>query len=313
MSVQEQWLFCDEYINFFNSSNINVFKLLSNGTKINVTSNLKTLTDVQTTTEDVCNKIICYKTTDFIETLSIEFLKLPNSIIGFFKDSLITSIEIHWDTFGDYDDYSYLFQHSQSLTSIDLSNFTFPNAKSIRQMFYSTFGLTIIKFAEEPVFDSVEDYTAVFLGATALTSIDLSNFTFNSALIVYGMFGVCTNLEYIKFRKESIFSSVQIFDYMFSRCNSFISLDITNFNFSSALSMDSMFYKCENLETVKFPTESNYRTILIYAAMFYYCPKLKSIDLSGFYMDDIVDIRSIFAGCQNLEYVRLRGNISWEK
>ena len=313
MSVQEQWLFCDEYINFFNSSNINVFKLLSNGTKINVTSKLKTLTDVQTITEDVCNKIISYKTTDFIETLSIEFLKLPNSITGFFKDSLITSIEIHWDTFGDYDDYSYLFHHSQSLTSIDLSNFTFPNAKTIRQMFYSTFVLTKIKFAEEPVFDSVEDYTAVFLGATALTSIDLSSFTFNSALIVYGLFGVCTDLEYIKFRKESIFSSVQIFDYMFSQCNSFISLDITNFNFSSALSMDSMFYKCQNLESIKFPTESNYRTILIYAAMFYYCPKLKSIDLSGFYMDDIVDIRSIFAGCENLEYVRLRGNISWEK
>ena len=98
-SIDEHILYCDDYINFYGTSNLNVYKILENGNINYKGSNPYNF---------ICNKYIVYKTNSLNEKLLIEFNN-PNSFQGLLKNSTATFIEIKSGNFDKYEDYTHAF------------------------------------------------------------------------------------------------------------------------------------------------------------------------------------------------------------
>ena len=93
-SIDTHVLYCDDKINFYGTSNLNVYKIIDNENKININSQL-IMMEYEGPNQDRfnCVKNIYYKTTSNNEKILIEFNN-PNNLYGLFKNSSAIYIEI---------------------------------------------------------------------------------------------------------------------------------------------------------------------------------------------------------------------------
>jgi len=92
--------------------------------------------------------------------------------------------------------------------------------------------------------------------------------------------------------------------FMFSRCSSLISIDLSSFNASKVNNMSYMFRNCDNLITGNFTSFDTSKTTSM-KAMFYGCNCLKSLDLSSFKTNKVIDMSEMFESCISLESLNL--------
>ena len=91
---------------------------------------------------------------------------------------------------------------------------------------------------------------------------------------------------------------------MFNRCSSLKSLDLSNFDTSSVISMYKMFSGCSSLNSLNL---SNFNTSNTkdMEKMFSECSKLTSLDLSNFNTSNVINMNNIFNGCSSLTFLDL--------
>ena len=128
-------LFCDDNINNYGTTNINIYQLLEDK-KINISNELIVQEDDY---NDICKKKIYYSTTNEYETILLEFVKFPTNLNNLFRNSTINSIEIisnmENENNNEIVNFSHMFQDCQNIISIDLSNYNFCNAGKFNNMF----------------------------------------------------------------------------------------------------------------------------------------------------------------------------------
>ena len=111
-SIDEHILYCDEMINYFGTSNLNVYEISENGNLNNVNFQLKmkqTIYDIYIhTSSGFCQKKILYSTSSNIVKLLI-VLNNPQNLFKLFAYSNAMYIQIQSGNFDNYEHYGYMF------------------------------------------------------------------------------------------------------------------------------------------------------------------------------------------------------------
>ena len=92
---------------------------------------------------------------------------------------------------------------------------------------------------------------------------------------------------------------------MFSGCNSLELINLKNFGTSFIIDMNSMFSGCSSLKYIDlsyFDTSS----VSNMHSLFYGCSSLTSIDLTNFYTLHVIDMSNMFYGCSSLKKIILK-------
>ena len=111
----------------------------------------------------------------------------------------------------------------------------------------------------------------------------------------------CNSLKFVKFSQASRTNELKFMDKIFSGCTSLESLDLSFFDTSNVINMESSFYECSSLTSLEI---SNFKTTkdsnLKY--MFYSCSSLTSLNLPNFDTTGINDenLSSMFEKCSKL-------------
>ena len=92
--------------------------------------------------------------------------------------------------------------------------------------------------------------------------------------------------------------------YMFSKCKSLTSINLSNFNTQNATNMWCMFSGCESLTTINL-SNINTQNVTYMRGMFYGCKSLVNINLSDFNTQNVTDMGFMFYGCESLTNINL--------
>ena len=198
-------LFCDDNINYFNTSYMNIYKILEDN-KYNI--NNKLILQNQTNNE-ICTNKIYYSAEAEYEKILIEFNNFPKNLHGLFRNSTIYTMEIikafqNDDNNNEIFDFSNMFQDCKNLISVDLSNFNFCNVGKFNKMFSGCINLNNFLLPKNLSLNCINfenvDFSEMFSDCSSLTSIDLSGIEFKGINNVNNMFINCENIESIKLR-----------------------------------------------------------------------------------------------------------------
>ena len=183
-SIDEHILYCDDYLNFYGTSNLNVYKISENENLININSQLKMK---QVTPKNIycCKKNIYYSTSSNNEKLLIELYNIKN-LYGLFRNSTAVSIEIKSDNYDDYEiNIGNMFGFCSNLISIDLSNFSFKTVKYIYSFFEDCRNLEKVIWPNNKEKPLVEWVYNMFTRCLKLTSIHFLIFLKSHLCIIF--------------------------------------------------------------------------------------------------------------------------------
>lgn len=93
--------------------------------------------------------------------------------------------------------------------------------------------------------------------------------------------------------------NVKNMSYMFYKCSSLESLELSLWNTTNVKDMFSMFYGCTNLKSLDL-TSFDTSNVKHMSLMFANCEKLKSLNLSGWNTSNVKDMIGIFDSCPAL-------------
>ena len=98
---------------------------------------------------------------------------------------------------------------------------------------------------------------------------------------------------------------------MFFGCNSLISIDLSNFDFSECVDMGYFFYKCTSLISIDFPNISyvDVSKVSIMEGVFSDCSSLKEIDLSQWFANSLKYMKYIFYGFNSFFILSVLDNL----
>ena len=155
----------------------------------------------------------------------------------------------------------------------------------------------------------IDSINSVFYEAnywfTELETVDLSGLDTSNVTNMCGMFLGCENLKNIKGLETLDTSKVTNMSGMFFRCKSLEHIDVSNFDTKNVTTMSNMFQDCTSLESLDLSNFNTYKLEYMFI-MFGGCTNLKSIKFSDtFDTSNIVDMGSVFQGCNRLERLDL--------
>ena len=317
-----QSLYCDDNIQFFGTNNINFY--LEQTTYYKIIGNIKfpiplsppirkeleNSSLIQDSSSSFCKSQIKININSTVSRIIIEFKDNPKTLKKMFSGSSMYKI-VRFDYPFPLDESSYneMFYQCTELFYANLKNLTFENTLDVSNMFNYCKKLETIIFPQNPKSNNVESFREMFAHAEALTSIDLTYFSFFKTKSMAYMFIGCKNLIYINFPENEKAESLQLLNDMFSDCINLISVDLSLFSFKNVENMAYMFNRCNRLSKIFMPNENN--TIIALQDIkyiFYDCKELTSIDLSGINFLNIKNLSYMFYGCSNLETLILPSN-----
>jgi len=199
------------------------------------------------------------------------YCKKLNTII-FPKNSRSSNIE----------NFMEIFAHAESLTSMDLSYFSFLKAKNMAYIFNLCKNLEYINFLKNEKAENLQLLNDMFGVCPNLISLELSSFSFKNVKTLAFMFNGCNRLSTLILPKENnTNSSLQDIKYMFYGYNELTSIDLSGIRFLNVKYLSSKFYECFNLETLILPSNETASNVVGFSYMFFRCGKLTSVDLSN--------------------------------
>ena len=117
---------------------------------------------------------------------------------------------------------------------------------------------------------------------------------------------------YHKFPKVGIYKIKYSFknaltntNYMFYKCSSLISIDLSHFNTENITDMRLMFFQCKLLRNINL-SNINTQNLIYMSGIFSFCYSLKNLDLSNFNTENVKDMNGLFIRDISLESVNLR-------
>ena len=114
------------------------------------------------------------------------------------------------------------------------------------------------------------------------------------------MFSNCRNLILIKGLENLDTSEVESMGYMFYKCFSLMSIDLSCFNTSNVYNMGHMFAYCRKLNTVEI-SNLDVSNIRYATAMFFYCVSLEKANMPKSKWLKIECMSNMFFNCVNLK------------
>ena len=117
------------------------------------------------------------------------------------------------------------------------------------------------------------------------------------------MFRKCSNITEIDLSNFNT-STATSMNFMFFGCSSLTSLNLSNFNTSSVISMNYMFDGCSTLTSLNLSNFNTSKVISMYN-MFNNCSSLSSLNLSNFNTSIVKSMNSMFGGCSSLTSLNL--------
>ena len=140
--------------------------------------------------------------------------------------------------------------------------------------------------------------SAMFLGCSSLTSLDLSSFD-TSEVTDFGYFfygcNSLTSLNINNFKTSKVKSMLG----MFYECTSLLSLDLSSFVASDVTDFSYMFCGCRSLKSLIFNNFMTSKATTMYA-MFAKCGSLLSLDLNSFDTTNVNNFGFMFRNCTSL-------------
>jgi len=105
----------------------------------------------------------------------------------------------------------------------------------------------------------------------------------------------------VKFKLKKLLSNTS---YMFDRCSSLKSIDLSSFNTTNVKDMRCMFFECSSLKSIDL-SSFNTTNVFDMSYMFKGCSSLNSIDLSSFNTTNVNYMSYMFKGCSSLKSIDL--------
>ena len=140
----------------------------------------------------------------------------------------------------------------------------------------------------------VSGYNTMFQRCTGITDLDLTYFdTSNVGKSMQDLFLGCTSLITANISNFDV-NKVENINSLFNSCRSLESVDMSNWkNTSRITSATNVFKNCEKLTDIVLPKFSSLITI---QRMFYGCKSLRTIDMSGIYLDNSATVAEALSG-----------------
>ena len=98
--------------------------------------------------------------------------------------------------------------------------------------------------------------------------------------------------------------------FMFFKCSSLESIDLSSFDSTKVENMTKMFYNCSSLNSINLSSIST-TNVKNMTYMFYGCKFLLSIDLSSFNTTNVTDMNNMFYNCSSLKKENVKLNKEW--
>ena len=194
-----------------------------------------------------------------------------------------------------------MFAHAESLTSIDLTYFSFVKAKNMAYMFNGCKNLAYINFPKNEKAENLQLLNDMFGVCPNLISLDLSSFSFKNVETMAYMFNGCNRLSTLILPKENnIGNNLKDIKYMFYECKELTSIDLSGISLVNIKDLSSMFYGCSSLENLILPSNEKANNVVDFSYMFFDCGKLKSVDLSFVSLINAQKLSFMFFNCSSL-------------
>lgn len=134
----------------------------------------------------------------------------------------------------------------------------------------------------------------MFKNCTGIKNLDLTYFdTSNVGKSMQDLFLGCTSLKTANINNFDV-NKVENINSLFNSCRSLESVDMSNWkNTSKITSATNVFKNCEKLTDIVLPKFSSLTTI---QRMFYGCKSLRTIDMSGIYLDNSATVAEALLG-----------------
>ena len=237
-----------------------------------------------------------------------------------------------WDLSNNTNMY-YMFQNNNSLEYIDVSNWNCSNVTDMQGVFYNCKKLKTVEGLENWDTSSATTMYCLFSKCAALADADVSNFKTGNVEDMSNLFYGCHSLPEANVANWDT-GKVKNFSSMFSCASDnsgsmlFTELAVENWNVSSAVKMDRMFYGCGRLTQMdlsKWDVSNvttmyhmfcdcfnmvsynfsgwNTASLVIMDGMFNDNDSLKVVDVSDFDTSKVQDFDQIFESCTELENI----------
>jgi len=115
------------------------------------------------------------------------------------------------------------------------------------------------------------------------------------------LFYKCNSLQSVDLSPFNA-SNVTDMSYMFSGCESLQSIDLFSFNTSNVRNMRSMFCSCNSLETIDFSSFDTTNATNM-SQMLYNCTSIRRLDLTNFNTINVSNMSKMFANCYTLKFL----------
>ena len=207
--------------------------------------------------------------------------------------------------------FSEMFAYAESLTSINLTNFSFAKTKNMAYMFIGCKNLESLILPsnekESNVIDfyyKIEKMSYAFYNCYKLKSIDLSKFNLNLVTNLEYMLDSCSSLETIKLPEQKI-NNVENFFHTFNNCSKLKYIDLTNISFLKAKNIGFMFANCTNLLEIKFDQNEQITNINNMNGTFANCTSIKTIDIGHICISNNSILDNLFFNCPSLKEINI--------
>jgi len=149
-----------------------------------------------------------------------------------------------------------------------------------------------------------KEYIGWFSSSSNLTQVTgLENLNTSEVSSMSYMFNRCTSLTSIDLTSLNT-SKVTTMGGMFSGCSHLTTAILTDLDVASVTTFEDLFNSCERLETIEL-SGLNTSEVTSMQRMFYNCKAIKTIDLSSFNTEKVQNMNMMFSGCESLNEVDL--------
>ena len=204
------------------------------------------------------------------------------------------------DSFANFQPTStaFWFRYFKALTAIEgLRNLNTQRVWNMRDMFLGCSALPSLELSNFNT-SNVTDMSSMFAECAALTTLDLKNFNTSNVTDMRGIFAGCSTLTSLDLNK---FNTQKVTDmsWMFAGCSALTTLNLKNFNTSNVTEMAGMFDGCSALTSLDL-SSFNTSNVKYMGGMFENCSALTSLNLSSFNTSNVTGMVGMFAACSSL-------------
>ena len=210
----------------------------------------------------------------------------------FFGCSALKNLDISGFDTGKATTLKSMFNLCSALENVDVSKWDTRNVTDTSYMFYKS-GMIDLDLRGLDM-GNVQNTMAMFGNTSKLKKLDATGWDLTGLTNATAMFVNSTAITEIVGSGNWYMPNVVTVDSMIQNCDSLVSIDVTNWDLSSAENMYSMFWSCAVLETIEGCENWNTGSVTSTKAMFEASHSLKDVDVSTWDTSSVKDMSHMF-------------------